>query len=1156
MNEKFDKIYESLDGDLKKQIEIIRRYIKLKKAAVMVGAGFSMNANTEAFRMKTWNEIGGVFANYLNRDGEHGGIKDSPIRLASIIEANFKKPILDGLILKALYNESMQPAKVHIDLLNLSWNDIFTVNYDTLLEKANAEIGNKFRVIRTKEELIYSKSPRIVKLHGSFPSGTPFIMSEEDYRKYPMDHREFVNTVRQSLIENLFVLIGFSDNDPNFFQWMGWLLDVMGDLAMPAYMISVDNVEYLDRKFHNERNVEVVDLGKIKDLSDPKEKIEFLLYELKDSTPINDLGIWNSYVDYKLETQDEVKKTIAQMKSVREAYPGWVFMPTDYYTKFDDVIDDFPLWGKKFENFNEKEKLQFLYELDWRLTISFSPKDAEWYIAALNKLFDNKAENLNQSDKTELITLMLSLLDVYRKKSLKDDFNRVKHTVDGLIPAMDSYQLNRYYYIVESYFIETVDFDAAEKIIDTWTVARYDFWGNIWKSEILNELNKATESINMLNACSDALSGKLLLDGGDNKFLTSAIYHVNSLLSFYERCVIYKDIKRNDSKTECDFYEIAEEFKTEVVKDILEGRITSNHQFNIGKVTTTYHSGSSGFYNDYAYACRFLNLYEMAGIPFHVGLVTINSDSFIKILSKLINYDFCRVVNIIIRKDDTKLAENCISRQVLHDISKEEANNMFDFYLSRSQYVISKNQLQACDFRKVHFVIIKLLIKLCVRVSVEKILPLVNLIISQLQYVKYEYSRNELDILYSCMTEKQKADVIHQIYNEPLNLDMHEDDILLPSTTEKITLSENEISLIIAAFQNNDKKMSEVVFFRIAKVWKNCPALAENMDIVAEILNWRNDGNFSRGRIDSYNYFKWESTAINDKSPYLLVEEYLKELDINNYKVEKSSAPIDKFRNKILNFWILKDFIGDNGTRIIHQVVLHLETNEEKYKVDDSNSFLGGFRSFSSNLINTICGFLHGINLKKIDKEELCKLQVVLTRYNDYGFNLLYDIVTINNVTQLKDSCFFEPKMKHALLSEKTSMINDGIKALVNFKNDDSISEWRNELIIKLINFAEYKLTRESNQYIMCVTDIDNDLKIKFKKQIIDLMGAILSKVETSKNFDSWMIDVAYNSFYLAGKLSKIQEFEDEPCIKLWENLSQSDEMFNDVRLGFEIGKR
>ena len=72
--------------------------------------------------------------------------------------------------------------------------------------------------------------PRIAKLHGSFPSNRPFIFTEEDYRTYPRRFAAFVNLVQQSMMENVFCLLGFSGDDPNFLYWTGWVRDHLGSM--------------------------------------------------------------------------------------------------------------------------------------------------------------------------------------------------------------------------------------------------------------------------------------------------------------------------------------------------------------------------------------------------------------------------------------------------------------------------------------------------------------------------------------------------------------------------------------------------------------------------------------------------------------------------------------------------------------------------------------------------------------------------------------------------------------------------------------------------------------------------------------------------------------------------------------------------------------
>ena len=75
---------------------------------------------------------------------------------------------------------------MHSRLLQLPWRDVFTTNWDTLLERARRQVvARPFSVVRDMDELPLANKPRIVKLHGSFPAQFPLILTEEDYRTYP-----------------------------------------------------------------------------------------------------------------------------------------------------------------------------------------------------------------------------------------------------------------------------------------------------------------------------------------------------------------------------------------------------------------------------------------------------------------------------------------------------------------------------------------------------------------------------------------------------------------------------------------------------------------------------------------------------------------------------------------------------------------------------------------------------------------------------------------------------------------------------------------------------------------------------------------------------------------------------------------------------------
>ena len=217
--ERFEKIKSTIGASIKMKLDTIWKNLHDDKAACLIGAGFSKNAEMdEVTTMKDWPELGTEF--YKSLYGDSFSFDDlkfrSVLRLASQVEAAKGRAELESIIQNSLPNERVFPGRLHIDLMKLPWNDVFTTNYDTLLEKAYIEADRYYFTVTNKETLLYTPHPRIIKLHGSFPDIRPFIITEEDFRTYPQKFPEFVNTVRQSLIENVLCLIGFSGDDPNF----------------------------------------------------------------------------------------------------------------------------------------------------------------------------------------------------------------------------------------------------------------------------------------------------------------------------------------------------------------------------------------------------------------------------------------------------------------------------------------------------------------------------------------------------------------------------------------------------------------------------------------------------------------------------------------------------------------------------------------------------------------------------------------------------------------------------------------------------------------------------------------------------------------------------------------------------------------------------
>ncbi|MDP8239686.1 MAG: SIR2 family protein [Candidatus Hatepunaea meridiana] len=246
------------------------------KSVVIIGAGFSLNANPEPGVRKyfpTWKQLARLLFDELHpirsdaatemlAEHERRFYSTSAPRIASEYEANFGRQKLENAIRVNIPDSKYHPCVLHELLLQLPWTDVFTTNYDTLFEMTELSERSYYPIIKATE-LSTAFLPRIIKLHGSLPSHTPFIITEEDYCTYHKHFAPFVNTVQQSLLENTFVLLGFSGDDPNFLAWTGWIRDELGLQHAPIYLVGSLSLNNAEKSLLHNHGVTPIDLSTI-----------------------------------------------------------------------------------------------------------------------------------------------------------------------------------------------------------------------------------------------------------------------------------------------------------------------------------------------------------------------------------------------------------------------------------------------------------------------------------------------------------------------------------------------------------------------------------------------------------------------------------------------------------------------------------------------------------------------------------------------------------------------------------------------------------------------------------------------------------------------------------------------------------------------------
>ena len=243
-------------------------------ASVMIGSGFSryaQPARPDAGELPLWHELACAMFHKIHPQTSSGCQQSAPIsssdprgalRLAQEYKDCFGRRSLHLFLQQQIRDGDFNPGEFHRRMLKLPWRDVFTTNWDTLLERTRLSVPERpYSVVHNKDEIPLSAQPRIIKLHGSLDGHYPLIVAEEDYCVYPKRHAPFVNTVQQAMMETVFCLIGFSGNDPNFLEWSTWVQNNLGESAPRIYVAGWLNFTADERDRLQTRNVIAIDLA-------------------------------------------------------------------------------------------------------------------------------------------------------------------------------------------------------------------------------------------------------------------------------------------------------------------------------------------------------------------------------------------------------------------------------------------------------------------------------------------------------------------------------------------------------------------------------------------------------------------------------------------------------------------------------------------------------------------------------------------------------------------------------------------------------------------------------------------------------------------------------------------------------------------------------
>ena len=687
-------------------------------ASVMVGSGFSRNAlktRPDAGDIPMWPELAKAISDRLYTLGCEGDryseILETPttdglLKIAQEYEAAFGPSDLRLLLKQLVRDDDYNPGEAHKRLLRLPWRDIFTTNWDTLLEKTRISVPSRaYSVVRSMDSIPLSGRPRIVKLHGSFPDYFPLIFTEEDYRTYPTNFAPFVNTVQQAMMETVFLLVGFSGNDPNFLNWSGWVRDNLGDASPKIYLAGWLNLSPHKRRMLENRNVVPIDLvhhpkaGEWPEHLRYKYAIEWILHTLERGRPY-DIIDWPSQRDWKYpdipkyiqpvqessrtepekeqdsqeikteELHKHVKLTLDIWMHNRKIYPGWLIIPASaQYSLSLNTNKWEPHILKILPDFTPRERLNAIYELIWRRKTLLDP-----ILPELESVAEETLELVNCQDRTiegmdnieidwivireEWRTIALALVTAARYRFDYESFNR---RIENLLPFLHDdpnidHRLRHERCLWASY---SMDFEALENLIEDWKTEDCDPAWMMRKASMFFEIGRDDEAKEFIKIALKTIREMPIEDHSVARSSREAwaLWSADSLANRKDIVKRWRELaplKCNALSERRAYIDAVEEKNTK----------EEPYPFDLGMRPPRMFSFSHGDYNynKYITIYRMIRLSEIAGMPPAVDHMDIASDILKLAADKLSVLD--------IEDEDIAMAARLILRAVTYDKDK------------------------------------------------------------------------------------------------------------------------------------------------------------------------------------------------------------------------------------------------------------------------------------------------------------------------------------------------------------------------------------------------------------------------------------------------------------------------------------------------------
>ena len=810
----------SVPSSLRPYLEEIAARLLSGHAAVMIGSGFSKNATpfSSAPPFPDWPELGNRF--YQRLHGHEPLPRTNYLQvpvLAHEIKAAFGRPALDQMLRDEIPDLMHEPSQLHVDLLSLPWSDVMTTNYDTLLERAcRSVVSRRYDIVVNPDDLERSRRPRIIKLHGSLPTDRPFIVTDEDYRRYPLNFAPFVNTVRQALLEKTLCLVGFSGDDPNFLQWIGWIRDNLPPRASrKMYMIGLFSFSHSQRMLLEQRHIIPIDMSECPGVDqDHYEGLNRFVAYLRSRGNEEDPLAWPSDETSSDATDDEesLLAVVTAWRSTRAKYPGWVVVPED---RRRDLWNNTRTWIER--DFPGKGALrgpldvEFAFELTWRTAKCLVPifdNHAHFVEAIVNRYWPvtqssgalpalvDEAMMLSRGLTVPMVArmchyLLLSMMRYYREEGLSEKWLAASEKIETIEHTLSSEAEARFHYERTLFSMFSLNLDEVKQRLQEWPENdAHPFW-SARKAALMAEIGLLDEAERVLALSLEAIRTKSNLTPTHSDYTLASqesfvmfLLHAARHRSFFDKedPSDARDQRREFSgrwhalrQYKCDPWHELEVFRNKLERPPKAMRITEEvPTFDIGRVTRTHRLGAYDTERMTAY--NFLRFCEDSGVPFRLGEVVIGTSTATGTLPRIASQSSHWALATLVRIGEPKAVDEVYDRSSLARLDAATVDRLIGVYLravrrARSDIESGTGFGDQGFGDRLAWVVPEILSRLCCKCSFRAKEELVGFLLEVYkseQRVKYRGIRNLTQRLLEALTVHEQAAMIPELLRFPI----------------------------------------------------------------------------------------------------------------------------------------------------------------------------------------------------------------------------------------------------------------------------------------------------------------------------------------------------------------------------------------------------